>query len=187
MSYFSQNPRYCIECRKAKKACVCADLIPFNNDQLPTHFWVHPKERERSRSTSWLAHKLLEHSSYRIDGEHQPPTGNLALLFPSENALPWSQVPFDGLVVVDGTWDECRAMIRKTPFLKSLPTITFEQPYLGQYIARRSPRPGALCTAEAVGHLFLEMGNSDGTHLLNLVETLNARERFFLSRPAGLT
>ena len=175
MPYSPSNPRYCEGCHKPRKACVCSWLQPV--DALPTHLRVHPHEVARARSTSWLAHRLLKNSTYTLEGEDEEPDyGGCALLFPGPSSRPWQEVPFTGVVLVDGTWDECAAMLRASPALQALPRISLGQAYTGGYQVRRPPFGGALCTAEALGRLFEEMGLSAGARLLDLVIKLNSRE-----------
>lgn len=176
MSYTPANPRYCSGCRKALNACVCAWLKP--SAALPTHFHVHPHEISRARSTSWLAHRLVLDSCYTVEGEgSEPDWTGYALLFPGEGVKPWSEAEFCGVVLVDGTWDECAAMIRHSPQLQALPRIGLQHCYTGGYLVRRAPWQGALCTAEALGRLYLEMNIAAGDALLNLVDKLNEREK----------
>ena len=176
VTFSAQNSRYCLACRKSKKACVCAWITPFDPCGIRTTLWVHPKELDRARSTSWLTHKVVENSNYLVEGADPLPQGSCALLFPSEDAQPWNEVPFEHVVVVDGTWDECRAMIKRSPVLCAMPKVSLRNAYQGHYIARQAPWDGALCTMEALGHLIL----------LDLVESLNQRERSFYANPSHL-
>lgn len=164
-----------MQCRKAVSACVCAQLKSFVAP-VPVHFWVHPQEPDRARSTSWLAHRVVANSSYTVEGCGELPRTPCALLFPSPAARPWNEVEFSDVVLVDGTWDECRAMILRSPRLQKMPRIALQNCYTGGYEVRRAPWAGALCTAEAVGRLYGEMGVEQGTRLLDLVEFLNQRE-----------
>lgn len=154
---------------------MCAWLVPF--ESLPIHLRVHPEEMRRARSTSWLAHRLLSNSTYTLDHmDPEPDYSRCALLFPGNHSLPWNQCTFDGVVVVDGTWDECSALIRRSPQLNALPRIGLQKRYTGAYEIRRPPWEGALCTTEAIGRLLQEMGNENGLRLLDLVSRLNERE-----------
>jgi len=146
MTFSAQNLRYCHGCRKSKNACVCSLLRPLDIPKICTAFWVHPKELDRARSTSWLTHKVIAQSLYLIEGVDEIPQGNFALLFPSEDAQAWNQVSFDGVVVIDGTWDECRAMIRRSPTLSAMPKVALCNTYQGHYIARKAPwEPSGTC------------------------------------------
>ena len=180
MPYSPDHPRYCPRCHKARVACVCAFLAPVNS--LPVHFRVHQRELSRVRSTSWLAHCMLDHSGYTVEArDPEPDFTGCALLFPGAESAPWNKVYFQGVVVVDGTWDECAAMIRRSPQLQSLPRISLQNPYEGRYLVRRPPWEGALCTAEALGRLLLEMGLEQAQALLELVDHLNVRESLLAS------
>lgn len=174
MAYHPDNPRYCAGCHKVRQACVCHWLK--NVESLPIHFCVHPKERSRARSTSWLAHRMLSASTYTVEESYETDFSHAALLFPGEGTVPWNQVAFSSVVVLDGTWDECGALLRKNRTLQSLPKIGLQGVYSGAYQVRRPPWEGALCTAEAVGYLLLEMQYSEGRYLVDLVSQLNTRE-----------
>jgi len=185
MPFSPANPRFCLDCRKARKACVCA-LLPRFMAPLATHFWVHVAEDTRSRSTSWLAHRMVQSSVYTVvherDGYPEAAAGKLALLFPGECSQSWDRVAFDGVLIVDGTWDECRSMVAHSPFLQGLPQITFREDYQGINTVRRPPQQGTLCTAEALGRLYAEMGYSDGARLIDMVHMLNQRENRYLQK-----
>lgn len=175
MAYHPENVRYCQRCHKARKACVCAWLSAVRGPRL--HFHVHPRELVRVRSTGWLAHCMAEGSGYASEGTPEPDLEGWVLLFPGEGSVPWSAAGrFRGVVVPDGTWEECRAMILRSPQLARLPRIGLQGDYQGRFQVRRPPWSGALCTVEAVGLLLLEMGFPDGQRCLDLLHFLNERE-----------
>lgn len=178
LAFSPNNARYCLDCRKAKTACLCHELHQIKAP-IPTHFWVNPKEVNRARSTSWLAHRTIIDSTYAVENQGDLPSGTPALLFPGADSNPWNEVHFDSLLIVDGTWDECKAMILRNPILANMPKISLQNVYQGRFIPRKAPWQGALCTAEALGYLYLEMGNTDGQRLIELVEMLNERELGF--------
>jgi len=128
---------------------------------------------------------MIVDSRYHIYESAPIPTGKMAILFPSEDSKPWSNVSFDSLLIPDGTWDDARAMLRNTPALQAIPKISMQNSYEGGYLARRSPFAGALCTAEALGYLYLEMGFVDGQKLLDMVEQLNQDQRYFAGQGAS--
>ena len=183
MSYSHLNPRFCPHCRKARKACICEHINSFHAPK-PICIWTHVAEETRSRSTSWLAHRMITESVYTVVRDEvcwpEPLLGKWALLFPGPSSRSWDQVDFDGILAVDGTWDECRSMVANCPYLQTLPQVTFQSEYVGINTVRRPPVAGALCTAEALGRLCVEMGCDKGARLVDLVHMLNAREDQFL-------
>lgn len=100
-----------------------------------------------------------------------------AILFPSKEAKPWNQVSFEHLIVLDGTWDECRGMLQDIPQLQTLPQVHLLGSYTGRFIGRRAPWDGALSTMEALSYFYEEKGFAQGQQLRDMIELLNARER----------
>ncbi len=188
MSWSPDNPRYCAGCRKAKKACICDRLQPFRN-RIPIDFVVSAEEQARARTTSWLAHRLLEQSSFQAADELPEPAPTAAILYPSEDALLWSELPQPGrLIVPDDTWDRSRALLREHPRLQNLPRVRLAGSYQGRSQVRRAPKPGALSTAEAVGYFLLEQGEAQAERLIELIDHLNQREQHYKgNRRPGLS
>lgn len=133
----------------------------------------------RAQNTGWLAHRTIKESTYSLEPEIPHIASNAAILFPSEEAKPWNLVPFQQLIILDGTWDECRGMFDRNPDLKKIPTIKLMDSYEGSFIGRRAPWKGALSTAEAIAYLLQEMGLPGDANLLGLVDLLNQREKHF--------
>lgn len=102
---------------------------------------------------------------------------NSAILFPSKDATPWNQESFEQLLILDGTWDECRGMLHDIPQLQALPQVRLLGSYTGRFIGRRAPWDGALSTMEALSYFYEEKGFAQGQQLRDMIELLNARER----------
>lgn len=184
MAYSPQNPRFCKFCRKALKACLCKD-IPSLEAPYPTTLLVHPDEIYRSQSTGWLTHRMLAGSEFRLADSVMEIPPRAAILFPSKEAKPWNQVSFEHLILLDGTWDECRGMLQDYPQLQVLPQVRLLGAYCGCFIGRRAPWEGALSTMEALSYFYEEKGFAQGQQLRDMIERLNARER--QHRPPVLT
>jgi DTW domain-containing protein YfiP len=77
------------------------------------------------------------------------------LLFPQEeyNTVPnfggkgISKIP--AFILLDGTWKEAKKIVRKSEYLKDIPTITLKVDFKSKYTLRKGVFDGNLCTMEA--------------------------------------
>lgn len=81
------------------------------------------------------------------------------------------------IVILDGTWQEARKMLRQSPYLKSAAKI--ELPYResgSAFVLRRNQLEGGLCTAECIIALWQQAGyENQATELTSLFTALNIR------------
>ena len=68
--------------------------------------------------------------------------------------VPHSRAPL--FVVLDGTWTQAHAMLRKSALLRSLPRVSFETHRLSEYGFKTQPHPNCLSTVEGV-HRIIEV------------------------------
>lgn len=156
----------CNICGLPVNTCIC--------DRLPTVYtgaqiWILStgKEFSRASNTARLL-KLINPESTSIylwertvepeellqkiqSGIYEP-----YLLFPAENEealartvnYPISnKVP--AFVLIDGTWQEARKIVRKSDYLKTLPLLSLSTEKDSIFNLRRGVKPGNLCTIEA--------------------------------------
>lgn len=116
-----------------------ARLLKLMNPQsTEIHLW------ERTREPAALLEKLRQ-------GSYTP-----FLLFPAETEAeeaehaiaPLSEKP-PAFIIIDGTWQEARKIIRKSHYLNALPRIFLSGDAGSVYSLRRGVKPGNLCTLEA--------------------------------------
>lgn len=136
---------------------MCA-LLPRVEAHTQVLVVMHHFEAVRSTNTGRLAARMLTRSSVRLRGAKDavveaPPAGRRLVLYPAVDARPL--VPADAtddlvLVVPDGTWTQARRIHRRDPACRDAATVTL--PFAGEsgYGLRRNPRPGGLCTLEAI-------------------------------------
>lgn len=175
MAYSPLNPRFCKFCRKALKACLCKE-IPSLDAPFPTTLLVHPDEIYRSQSTGWLTHRILAGSEFLLAESLIQIPPRAAILFPSKNALPWNDASFEHIILLDGTWDECKGMLRNISSLQAVPHVKLLGSYTGRFIGRHAPWIGALSTMEALSYFYEEKGFAQGVQLRAMIDNLNARE-----------
>ncbi len=53
------------------------------------------------------------------------------------------------VIILDGTWQQCRKMYRQSAALQSLPLLTFRAQLLSEYSLRKHQQPGGVSTVEA--------------------------------------
>lgn len=135
---------------------------------------MHENEPERPTTTSCLIRKLLPATQTYIWQRKQPPADLIEqidssdiqawLLFPADREdLKQRQQAFNPdnnrgkqqlIIVPDGTWKEVRKLVRKSPWLDTLPLLAFDPSEPSIYDLRRNPDADHLCTAETVVQLL---------------------------------
>ena len=153
----------CPDCGKALSRCYCRLVCPLQAGPKVV-LLVHPRE-ERSRGAVNTAHmvrrcvpdaELLVGRDFRHDRRLRELLGDPSLapvlLYPDGEA-------FEGeglqgrrplLIVPDGTWLGTRQILRLSDDLARLPRLSLQVAGPSLYAFRRQPRPGCLCTLEAV-------------------------------------
>ena len=156
----------CLRCGRPSSVCWCAHL-----PTLPTRTRVvilqHPRERYVAIGTGRMTALCLQDASLHlgVDFEHDAavraalsdPERPAALLWPGEGAIDVATAPPTGpitLVVVDGTWAQAKKVVRRNPFLATLPRYAFAPPAPSAYRIRREPRADYVSTIEAVAHVL---------------------------------
>lgn len=186
----------CVGCRLHPAHCIC-DVIRAEagrlRDLVRTRvvIVIHAKEMSRSTNTGFLAAQLLPGSELRVRGakdraveldDLRGPAVRSVLLFPEPDAerltaAPGAEPPL--LVVPDGTWRQANRMVHRDRVLSRLPRVTLAPSQPAGYALRTSPRPGALCTIEAIGRALglLEGPETGPTVRRALMTVLDAQVR----------
>lgn len=149
----------CPDCLKAR--CYCRLVVPVQAGPKVV-LLVHPRE-DRSRravNTARMVHRCLPDSELLVgrDFRHDERLAELLadpghaplLLYPgpAQPLAPDERRPL--LIVPDGTWLGTRQILRLDDRLAALPRLGLDLPAESLYRVRRQPRPGWLCTLEAV-------------------------------------
>ncbi|MFT3926119.1 MAG: tRNA-uridine aminocarboxypropyltransferase [Myxococcales bacterium] len=175
----------CSRCRRPAVVCYCAHL-----PTLETHNRVlvlqHPRERDKAVGTAHMASLCLPHSHVAVGVDFSrdstvtrmlhdadaPPI----LLFPSDDAHDLDQAPPNErvtLVVIDGTWHQARALLRKNRDLLDMPRYGFRPTRPSEYRIRREPREDYVSTIEAMA-LALGALERDPTRFQSLLVPFRA-------------
>lgn len=147
----------CGGCGLPEAHCVCA-LLPRVEVQTRVLVVMHHFEAVRSTNTGRLAARMLSGATVRLRGAKDtvaeaPPEGRRLVLYPADDARPLG--PDDAadnlvLVVPDGTWTQARRIHRRDPACRDAVSVTLPEAGESGYGLRRNPRPGGLCTLEAI-------------------------------------
>jgi DTW domain-containing protein YfiP len=170
----------CARCGKPLTLCVCDALAPVEN-RVFVLILQHPQEQDRDLGTGRLAHLQLARSALKIGlswrglgaalgrddadpkrwgvlylGPTQdlPESGDIAVLDRRGAARPGGEAALaalDGVVVLDGTWSQAKALWWRNPWLLKLNRIVLRPGFRSAYgELRREPRAESVSTIEAV-------------------------------------
>ncbi|CAH0542643.1 tRNA-uridine aminocarboxypropyltransferase [Vibrio marisflavi] len=163
----------CTECGFTHQ-CICA-LIPKLSCDLDIVLLMHPNECGRATNTGKLLQKSLPNCSSFTWDRRDAPEGFLAhisrknvepfIIFPSEESLSIQKVTENQskkkhvYIILDGTWQEARKMVRKSSWLSDIPMVSLSS--IGSssdYTLRRNQEQGNLCTLEVGCELLKAQG-----------------------------
>ncbi len=163
----------CPRCRRPRVACYCAHVR-----EIPTRTRVvvlqHPRERHKAIGTARIAAACLPSAEILVGLEFEQderaralladPAAPAVLLYPSPEARDLKLDPPRGpvtLVVLDGTWNQARSLLRHNPWLESLPKVAFSPEKPSEYRIRREPREDYVSTLEAMVHALGALEDGD--------------------------
>jgi len=149
----------CYGCFRPRAACFCAS-IPTIDNRTSVLILQHVRERFHPFNTARIVSRALGNSNLLVDHNARlaaavPRFGPRAgLLYPRRDAallgdLPAHQQP-EQLVLIDGTWNQARSMLREIPALRAMPCYALAPAEPGRYQIRREPTASSLSTLEAV-------------------------------------
>ena len=70
-------------------------------------------------------------------------------------------------IILDGTWQEARKMLRKSDWLQQLPTVHITPQQASSYQLRRNQQQGNLCTLEVGSELLHALGDTEEAKALS--------------------
>ncbi|UXI00478.1 tRNA-uridine aminocarboxypropyltransferase [Photobacterium sp. TY1-4] len=170
--------RYCEQCGKAKKACICRWIQVLD---AKTELWIlqHPSEVKRAIGTAriltlslpnarlWVGEDFSEHSE--LNALLAQRERDAYLVYPGETAIPISRLAGESqsgsrhrtLILLDGTWKKAYKIWQLSKNLQALPTVTLDNVEQGNYRIRKSPKAQGVSTVEA-GYLALTALEGEG-------------------------
>jgi DTW domain-containing protein YfiP len=167
----------CAACGKPPPLCVCDATAPLET-RVAVLILQHPQEQDRELGTGRLAHRQLANSELRIGlswrslaaalGRDADPRRWGVLYLGPTQALPERDVAvldrhgtpladpdaalggLEGIVVLDGTWSQAKALWWRNPWLLKLRRIILHPRFRSAYgTLRREPRAESVSTIEA--------------------------------------
>ncbi|MGV3002898.1 tRNA-uridine aminocarboxypropyltransferase [Vibrio sp. E150_018] len=145
--------------------CICRHR-PILDSTTQIALLTHPKETQRATNTGKLLIHNLSNCQVHIWDRVNPPVELVKqiteqpsyLLFPSEDAIEVSELQASIkihenrssplFIILDGTWQEAKKMLNKSPWLQRLPKVVLSSEQTSNYRLRRNQEAGNLCTCE---------------------------------------
>jgi DTW domain-containing protein len=136
----------CQSCLKPQNLCVCSEIVPLKT-QIHVLILQHPQEPDKELGSARITHLSLPNSTLRVglswpnlkkalgkdalpsqwavlylgSGIRGKPTSPHSLQFVSKQGLPIDTPHgIQGLVVLDGTWSQAKALWWRNPWLLKL-------------------------------------------------------------------
>ncbi len=162
----AKRPRYtpnlrCADCRLHKSLCICTQM-----PSLPTRtrlvLLLHELEDHKPTNTGRLAVRCLPNSEIATRGHSSAAAipdwlsraQHPVVLFPHPLARPLADFrALDGpvtLIVPDGTWRQAKRARQRVAGLEAVPFAILPPGAPSIFLLRHDPRPGHLCTIEAI-------------------------------------
>jgi DTW domain-containing protein len=190
----------CPHCGKPVQVCVCDRITPIAVS-TPVVVLQHPQEQDRVLGTVPLLERAI--GARRRIGLSWPnlagalgeePVGPWAVIWPTqlprplepaEQSAPFIRIgpperPPVGLIVLDGSWSQAKALWWRNPWLLKLDRIVLHPSEPSIYgRLRREPRPQWISTLEAVGDALVGLGEPEEvrTTLRRAMRTMVQRAR----------
>lgn len=175
----------CERCFKATELCVCEAISP-QPTKLQVLILQHPQEPDHELGTGMLAHLVLPNSTLKIGLSWR--NLNAALNSKAANASRWAVLylgsgvkgtgspealqfvsskgnpvdapaELDGIVVLDGTWSQAKALWWRNAWLLKLRRVILNPKQRSLYKElRKEPRQDCLSTIESLAELLTALG-----------------------------
>ena len=187
----------CADCGIPTIACICNQIETITTASkylILTSF----KESSRASSTGRLFQLMNPASTEIILWERTKPPEDLInqidadtfLLFPAINEDLQKRVssnkpkPNGNYIILDGTWNEAKKIITKSPYLDNIPIISLDVRSPSSYSLRRNGNvAGNLCTIESIMELLNVLGEE--RHAQTAARNLDLFMRAFYAGQSG--
>lgn len=174
--------RFCLQCLKTKKACICEWITPISTE-VELIILQHPTEAKRPLGTAkilslslvncrtFIGENFTDHTELNTllaDEQYQHQVlfldGTSQAISSSSNQTKQKQ----RVILLDGTWKKAYKMWQLSTNLHSLPKVHLDTELSGNYRVRKAPKDNALSTAEAGYHVLSQLdGESVATKELD--------------------
>ncbi len=185
--FILQHPQ---ECEEPLGSAVIVNCL-LKNSRLKTALSLPNLKKELGEDVQpsrWLV--LYPGSKYRLRELHERDnTKILRVLDKSGNEIDWDPGQFDGVVALDGTWPQTKALWWRNPWLLKLRRAVILPPRPSLYgNLRKEPRREGLSTLEAIAYTLEALGEdpSIGKTLLDRFRHLIERYRNWKKNAAAI-
>ena len=168
--------RFCLQCLKTKKACICEWITPISTE-VELIILQHPTEAKRPLGTAkilslslvncrtFIGENFTDHTELNTllaDEQYQYQVlfldGTSQAISSSSNQTKQKQ----RVILLDGTWKKAYKMWQLSTNLHSLPKVHLDTELSGNYRVRKAPKDNALSTAEAGYHVLSQLDGESG-------------------------
>ncbi len=176
----------CYGCFRPAPDCFCA-VIPTIDNQTEVLILQHRREHFHPFNTARIVQRALQNSCLLVDRNQQLAARlvlkpGAVLLYPGPGVALLQDLPADRrpeqLVILDGTWNHVKTLLRDLPVLHSLPCYQLAPTAPSRFRIRLEPSAACLSTVEAtVAALrILEPHTPGFDQLLNAFDQMIARQ-----------
>ena len=176
----------CLTCLQPVFTCYCAHVRRFDA-QIKFVILIHRLEVRRRIATGRLSHLCLHDSNLIMGYDYsqnlalnsllEDPQYHPVILYPGRAStnisgadddecralFPQGKKPL--IVVIDGTWNTAKKMLRRSRNLHGIKQICFTPSQPSNFRVRRQPRPECVSTVEAIHQVIELLGPSRGLDL----------------------
>ncbi|WP_165311837.1 tRNA-uridine aminocarboxypropyltransferase [Vibrio ziniensis] len=179
--------RYCSQCGKAHKACICDNIVALNS-LIELIILQHPTEEHRPMGTARILSLSLANSRLFVGEdfrEHEElnqlltePDVQHFVLYPNDVSRSAREISLSEgqkirIILLDGTWKKAYKMWQVNTQLHHLPSLHLPEDLTGNYRIRKAPSENALSTVEAGFHVLnIMQPDNDFSPLLDAFEAM---------------
>ncbi|MFT5465041.1 MAG: DTW domain-containing protein YfiP [Verrucomicrobiales bacterium] len=171
----SKRLNLCLNCRRRLATCVCAHLRPF---PTTSRFLIlmHPKEFKKEKvGTGRFSHLILQNSEVIVGINFDESVAfremvederfQSVVVYPGRNAIDLSKPKAASqlgrktlqFIVIDGTWQCAKKMMKLTTSLHALPRVSFTAGRTSEFQVKHQPHPECLSTAESLHQVVQDL------------------------------
>lgn len=163
--------RFCLQCLKTKKACICEWITPITTD-VELIILQHPTEAKRPLGTAkilslslancrtFIGENFTEHNELNQLLAQDDYLHQVLFLDSESKAINGQKMDSDQkqrIILLDGTWKKAYKMWQLSTNLHGLPKVHLDTELSGNYRVRKAPKDNALSTAEAGYHVLSQL------------------------------
>lgn len=165
---------YCQQCRYPESTCICS-YINTVDTSLDIVVIQHEKEALHAKNTARLISLCIPTSRTVLTNDVQAMSSlarecsfaHTALIYPSDTSMSIERTArtrltqFSTLLLIDGSWKQAYGIVKKNPWLETLPAFHFTSAPGSNYDIRHTKLAHALSTLEATAYAISCLEKTD--------------------------